>query len=129
MNTIVRASLLAACCISFAARAESSNRNDPATVLNRVLAVLQVQPDSVGDACLEALKELHKTQKIVSDDEADSNNQDAAVARDVLESNYEDANEVCGADARTMCRTKQGEMPSLPPLCAAMSARRDTSAE
>ncbi|WP_367160845.1 hypothetical protein ABUE34_06515 [Kozakia baliensis] len=90
--------------------------------LNKVLGVLQVQPDSASDACVEALKELHKTQKIVSDGESAGKNQDLDVARDVLESNYEDASQICGTDARTLCRTKINESPKLPALCTTLHA-------
>lgn len=101
------------------AHAAPHRKNDPASVLNRTLEVLQVEPDSASDACVEALKELHKTQKIVADQDTDSSNQDAAVARDVLESDFEEAIAICGTDARSLCRTKSDSLPKLSTLCPA----------
>ncbi len=110
--------------LPLAAQAAPHQKNDPASVLNRILGVLQTDPDSASDTCVEALKELHKTQKIVANQDTDSsNNQDAAVARDVLESDFEETIEVCGADARRMCRTKGDSDPKLPALCAAAQSR------
>lgn len=111
------------------AQAAPHPKNDPASILNRILAVLQTDPDSASDSCVEALKELHKTQKIVADQDTDSNNQDAAVARDVLESDFEETIEVCGTDARTMCRTKAESDPKLPPLCAAIRPRPQSDSD
>ncbi|WP_035447710.1 hypothetical protein [Asaia prunellae] len=109
--------------LPLAAQAAPHLKNDPASVLNRILAVLQTDPDSASDACVEALKELHKTQKIVANQDTDSSNQDAAVARDVLESDFEETIEVCGTDARRLCRTKSEADPKLPPLCTAIRPR------
>ncbi|GGC38922.1 hypothetical protein GCM10007207_25530 [Asaia siamensis] len=109
--------------LPLAAQAAPHPKNDPASVLNRILGVLQTDPDSASDTCVEALKELHKTQGIVANQDTDSNNQDAAVARDVLESDFEETIEVCGADARRLCRTKGESDPKLPPLCAAAQSR------
>ncbi|GBQ90352.1 hypothetical protein [Asaia krungthepensis] len=115
--------------LPLSAQAAPHPKNDPASVLNRILAVLQTDPDSASDSCVEALKELHKTQKIVADQDTDSTNQDAAVARDVLESDFEETIEVCGADARTMCRTRAETNPKLPPLCAAIRPRPQADGE
>lgn len=101
----------------------SPANNEAAIALNKVLQVLQQDPSSASDACVDALKELHKTQDIVATDEARSKDQDLAVARDVLESDYEDATQICGADARTLCRTSSGKLPKLPPACAAIHAQ------
>ncbi|NIE80391.1 MULTISPECIES: hypothetical protein [Asaia] len=109
--------------LPLSAQAAPKPKNDPASVLNRILAVLQTDPDSASDSCVEALKELHKTQKIVANQDSDSNNQDAAVARDVLESDFEETIEVCGTDARTLCRTKGEADPKLPAMCAAIRPR------
>ncbi|GAB6855651.1 hypothetical protein [Asaia astilbis] len=109
--------------LPLAAQAAPHPKNDPASILNRILAVLQTDPDSASDACVEALKELHKTQKIVADQDTDSTNSDAAVARDVLESDFEETIEVCGTDARRLCRTKSETQPKLPGLCAAIRPR------
>jgi len=110
--------------LPLSAQAAPHPKNDPASILNRILAVLQTDPDSASDSCVEALKELHKTQKIIADQDTDSSsNQDAAVARDVLESDFEETIEICGTDARTMCRTKAESDPRLPPLCAAIRPR------
>ncbi|GAJ28242.1 hypothetical protein [Acidomonas methanolica] len=97
--------------------------NAPARVLKRVLAVLQVDPAAASDACVSALEELHKTQGIVTNDESDSSNsakQELAVARDVLESDYDDTTEICGADARTLCRTKGNTLPKAAAPCQAL---------
>ncbi|GBQ12340.1 hypothetical protein [Swaminathania salitolerans] len=123
MKTILPALFGLAILVPLSAQAASHPRNDPASVLNRILAVLQADPDSASDSCVEALKELHKTQKIVADMDTDNANQNAAVARDVLESDFDETIEVCGTDARTLCRTKAETLPKLPALCLAIRHR------
>lgn len=74
--------------------------------LQKELAVLQSNPDEASEACVSALKELHKTQAQVDAEQQRTHDQDLAVAQDVLESDFENAIEMCGPDARRMCGTQ-----------------------
>ncbi|GBQ97404.1 hypothetical protein AA23498_2886 [Acetobacter nitrogenifigens DSM 23921 = NBRC 105050] len=75
----------------------------PNAQLQKEVAVLQSDPDEASQACLDALKELHETQDKLSAEQERSHDQDIAVAQDVLESDFENAIEMCGPDARRMC--------------------------
>ncbi|CAI9119987.1 hypothetical protein [Brytella acorum] len=115
--------------LPLAAHAEDDTASRaPPAVLNRYLQVLQTDPDSASDACVAQLKELHKTQDIVATAEAGGKEEQTAVAKDVLESDYDDANEVCGTDARTLCRTKGNTLAKLPALCQTLAPPRDPNA-
>lgn len=96
-----------------------------AKALNKILAVLQLDPNAASDSCVDALNELHKTEKVVASDQGDHSNrakQELPVARDVLESNFDDAAEICGADARTLCRSKGPTLPNGAATCDALRA-------
>ncbi|GBR03443.1 hypothetical protein [Acetobacter oeni] len=100
---------LIATCFSAPAMAEEELSAGHSTVpnaqLQKELAVLQTAPDQVSEACISALKELHETQGKLEAEQERTKDQDIAVAQDVLESDYENAIEMCGPDARHMCET------------------------
>ena len=114
--------------LPLAAHAEDAASRSPPAVLNRYLQILQTDPDSASDACVAQLKELHKTQDIVTAAEAGGKEEQTVIAKDVLESDYDDANEVCGTDARTLCRTKGNTLAKLPALCQTLAPPRDPNA-
>ncbi|MCH4092605.1 hypothetical protein [Acetobacter sp.] len=80
--------------------AESSVANEQ---LRKELAVLQADPEQASEACINAMKELRDTQAKISAAEERSSSADLTVAKDVLESDYENAIEMCGPDARRLC--------------------------
>ncbi|MFT8945508.1 MAG: hypothetical protein ABF876_02880 [Acetobacter aceti] len=82
--------------------AQSSVANEQ---LRKELAVLQSDPEQASEACVNAMKELHDTQGKIAAAEERSSSADLTVAKDVLESNYENAIEMCGPDARRICAT------------------------
>ncbi|TLU72694.1 hypothetical protein [Lichenicoccus roseus] len=71
--------------------------------LERVLAVLRAQPTAAGPSCLESLRDMHKTEDQVKALQARAKDPDKALAQDVLESDYENSREICGADAARLC--------------------------
>ena len=71
--------------------------------LARVIAVLRLKPEDAGQSCLDALHEAHQTEDQLKKLENKAKDPDLALAQDVLETDYENAQEVCGADARTTC--------------------------
>ena len=73
--------------------------------LQKELAVLHLKPDAAGPACIDSLKELHKTQDLLQKDEENTRNQDLTVAEDVLESDFENSIEACAADVEKLCNT------------------------
>ncbi len=120
-----------------AARADDgdakTNDDDPTInqqgfAINKILRVLQVNPDAAGDSCINALKEMHQAQAALSKEEGidPEHNQDIGVARDVLSSEMEDVTNMCGADARTYCRdaTKHPD-PKLTAACNGLPAEED----
>nr|WP_242010545.1 hypothetical protein [Acetobacter musti] len=82
-----------------------SSSTVPNAQLQKELAVLQTMPDQASEACIGALKELHETQGKLEAEQERTKDQDLAVAQDVLESDYENAIEMCGPDARRLCET------------------------
>lgn len=85
---------------------ETAPRNNVNNVqLQKELAVLHLKPDAAGPACIESLKELHKTQDLLQKDEENTRNQDLTVAEDVLESDFENSIEACAADVEKLCET------------------------
>ena len=111
--------------LPMAAHAQSgTGSGSPPAVLNRYLQVLQLDPDAASDACVAQLKELHKTQDVLSTAETGGKDEQSAVAHDVLESDYDDANEICGTDARTLCRTKSNTIAALPAVCSTLRPLR-----
>nr|WP_242012630.1 hypothetical protein [Acetobacter lambici] len=83
---------------------ETAPRNNINNVqLQKELAVLHFKPDAAGPACIESLKDLHKTQDLLQKDEENTRNQDLTVAEDVLESDFENSIEACAADVEKLC--------------------------
>jgi hypothetical protein len=71
--------------------------------LARAIAVLRLQPDAAGQSCLDALREVHKTEGQVKELQTRTRSADLGLARDVLETDYENGKEICGADAIRVC--------------------------
>ena len=71
--------------------------------LARIIAVLRLQPAAAGQSCLDALHEVHRTEDQVKALQNKANNPDLALAQDVMETDYENAKEICGADAGRVC--------------------------
>ncbi|MDG6094710.1 hypothetical protein LOC54_06245 [Acetobacter sp. AN02] len=99
--------------------------------LQKEMTVLRFNPDETSDSCIHALKEMHETQEKLEKLEDRTNDPDLAVARDVLESDYEAALEMCGPDARRMCEASPGKMADgLKKACADMRrGHEETSSE
>lgn len=94
------------CTPAFAEETLSAGHSDvPNAQLQKELSVLQTMPEQASDACITSLKELHETQGKLDAERERSHDQDLAVAQDVLESDYENAIEMCGPDARRLCGT------------------------
>ena len=73
--------------------------------LDRVLAVLRLQQTAASRACLNAMSQVHATEQQVKDHENDTGNHpDLDIARDVLDSDYQNGAVICGADAERACR-------------------------
>ncbi|MGF1275254.1 hypothetical protein [Acetobacter pasteurianus] len=77
--------------------------NVPNVQLQKELAVLHFKPEAASPACIDALKELHKTQDMLKAEEARSHDQDLAIAEDVLESDFENSIEMCAPDVQRLC--------------------------
>ncbi|MBB2202677.1 hypothetical protein [Gluconacetobacter tumulisoli] len=92
-----------------------------AVLLQREVGVLQTDPNATSPSCLDALKELHKTQDLVAAEESRTKDQDLEVARDVLETDFETAGQACAPDAESLC-DKAGTSPSpaLAKACAVL---------
>ncbi len=97
--------------------------------LQKELAVLHFKPDAAGPACIDALKELHKTQDLLQKDEENTHNQDLTVAEDVLESDFENSIEACAADVEKMCES-HNPSPELRTACEKIDSlpSKDTQA-
>ncbi|WP_182041534.1 hypothetical protein [Bombella mellum] len=103
--------LLGAFCLAspaWAGGAARTDDDDPAVnakgvVVNNILAVLRVSPNSAGRQCLKTLDEMHKVQKQLDDEETAQRSFDVGLLRDVLESDMESVIASCGRDARTSC--------------------------
>ncbi|MFT8808304.1 hypothetical protein [Gluconobacter sp.] len=129
--------LAAALAAPVAARADDgdakTNDDDPTINqqgfgINKILRVLQTNPDEASDSCINALKEMRQAQTALSKEEGidPEHNQDIGVARDVLSSEMEDVTNMCGADARTYCRkATEHPDPKLTAACNALPAEED----
>ena len=109
---------------------ETAPRNNVNNVqLQKELAVLHLKPDAAGPACIESLKELHKTQDLLQKDEENTRNQDLTVAEDVLESDFENSIEACAADVEKMCES-HNPSPELRAACEKIDSlpSKDTQA-
>jgi len=119
--------LLPALCLATTAHAQDEQDETTAAtagisaVLGKQLAILQQKPDAASEACVNALKELHTTQDQIAKEEQHSKDQDLGVARDVLESDFENATQYCGADARTLCRTDTTHAAKMEAACTKLS--------
>ena len=71
--------------------------------LARVLTVLRLQPSAAGASCLDSLRDMHKTEDQIKALQVRAKDPDKALAQDVLESDYENSKEICGADAAHLC--------------------------
>nr|WP_321986668.1 hypothetical protein [uncultured Lichenicoccus sp.] len=87
--------------------------------LGRVLAVLRLQPAAAGGSCLDSLRDMHKTEDQVKALQIRAKDPDKALAQDVLESDYENSKEICGADAARLCGAP-GTASGVPAACDAM---------
>ncbi len=102
--------------------------NQQGFAINKILRVLQTNPDAAGNSCINALKEMHKAQTALGKEEGidPEHNQDIGVARDVLSSEMEDVTNMCGADARTYCRSAATHPdPKLTAACNALPTEED----
>ncbi|MCQ8277198.1 hypothetical protein NFI95_01870 [Acetobacteraceae bacterium KSS8] len=93
--------------------------------LDAALSVLRVHQDAAGKSCLDAMTRVHQTEDQVGNVTRESANGDHAnanadIARDVLESDYENAETACAPDAVQACRSD----PHLP-ACAKFGAISD----
>ncbi|MFW7269739.1 hypothetical protein ACMAUO_17585 [Gluconacetobacter sp. Hr-1-5] len=84
--------------------------------LQKVVAVLQSDPNSTSQSCVDALTELHKTQDTLEAEQKRTNDPDVAVARDVLETDFETAVQSCTADATALCE-KHSNDPKIARAC------------
>lgn len=92
-------------------------------ILSPVLDILKVKPDAASDACIATLKELRVTQKALNSGRYDDQPSDFAIAHDVLESDFENAIQICGADARRLCRDAASSSKNLSALCESFARR------
>ena len=87
--------------------------------LDKILAVLRQKTEAASKACLSAMTEVHETEQQVNAHQNDaSNHTDLDIARDVLESDYQNSAQVCGADAARVCR--EAPAGTLAASCAAL---------
>lgn len=112
-------------CLAAPARADetlSSAAEDsvPSRQLKKELAILQADPEQASESCVTALKELKETQAKIAAAEDKTTSIDLTVAKDVLESNYESAIEMCGPDARRLCAAPE-HREALSKVCRQMS--------
>ncbi|WP_419729541.1 hypothetical protein [Lichenicola sp.] len=87
--------------------------------LDKILAVLRLHTEAASKACLSAMTEVHETEKQVAAHQNDAaNHTDLDIAHDVLESDYQNSSQICGADAARVCRN--GATGPLAAPCAAI---------
>lgn len=85
--------------------ARADDNDGPRQQLDKVLGVLRLKTDAAGHACLEAMKQVHETEEQVKEHQSDATNKpDLSIAQDVLESDYQNSTQLCGADAARVCR-------------------------
>ena len=70
--------------------------------LARVIGVLRLDANAASQSCLDALHEVHTTEDQVKVLQSRPK-ADLALAQDVMESDYENAKEICGADSQRVC--------------------------
>ncbi len=107
--------------VTNAAHADDQGQSNDLTrdQLARVIAVLRLQPAAAGQSCLDALHEAHQTEDQLKVLQTKKNNPDLALAQDVLETDYENAQEICGADANRVCAGSE-RAAGLDASCAAL---------
>lgn len=110
-RTLVRAAgrSLCATMIPFALSgilAAHAQENGPSREqLDRVLTVLRLQQTAASRACLDAMTQVHATERQVKEHENDTGEHpDLDIAHDVLDSDYQNGAVICGADAERACR-------------------------
>lgn len=115
-NILVAAYL---CVMLTAASAHADEAAGPRAQLDKILAVLRVRTQAASKACLTAMTQVHETEQQVKNHENDSGNHpDLDIARDVLDSDYQNSSQLCGADADRACRENPGADVSR--LCLAL---------
>lgn len=116
---LVAALLFAAFSAPLTGHAEESDPNGensevrskvPNMQLQKELAVLQFKPEAASEACIGSLKELHKTQAQLEEEQTRTHDQDLAIAQDVLESDFENSIELCSPDVRKLCETQNPDV-------------------
>ena len=108
--------------LTHVARAEEAPAGSPDLArqqLERVLGVLRLQPSAASSSCLDSLREMHKTEDQVKTLEGRAKDPDKALAQDVLESDYENSKEMCGADAVRLCSAPK-RLAGAAAACAGM---------
>lgn len=102
-----------------AARADDDGGGGGRAQLDKILTVLRLHTEAASKACLSAMLEVHETEKQVAAHQNDAaNHTDLDIARDVLESDYQNSAQVCGADAARVCRESPTGKLAAP--CAAL---------
>ena len=97
------------------ARAHAQDEGGARKQLDRVLAVLRLQQAAASKACLSAMSQVHATEQQVKDHQNDTGNHpDLDIARDVLDSDYQNGAIICGADAERACRKDHGPILTIP---------------
>lgn len=101
---------------------DDPNVNAKGVVVNNILAVLRVSPNSAGKLCLKNLDEMHKVQKQLDVEETAQRSFDIGLVRDVLESDMESVISSCGQDARTACEGgAAGQNARLGKICSQLA--------
>ena len=122
--------VLGVACLASSAWAGGQARtddDDPAVnakgvVVNNILAVLRVSPNSAGKLCLKNLGEMHKVQKQLDEEETAQRSFDVGLLRDVLESDMESVVSSCGKDAQTACEGgAAGQNARLGKICSQLA--------
>jgi hypothetical protein len=102
--------ILCACLVPTIALAQQQDGASSRDKLDRVLAVLRDRNAAASKPCLDAMTKVHQTEDQVSDlakSAGDSGRHDdnADIAKDVLDSDYETAQGICQPDAVRACAT------------------------
>ncbi|NSL92476.1 hypothetical protein HRJ39_06370 [Acetobacter syzygii] len=125
-HAVMASALLAgSLAVSPAARADGDETAPRSNVnniqLQKELSVLHMKPEAAGPACIDSLKELHKTQDLLAKEQENSHDQDLTVAEDVLESDFENSIEACAGDVEKLCETHNPQ-PELVKACEAIDS-------
>lgn len=90
-----------------AGQARADETDTARTQLDRVLAVLRIHSEAASKACLDAMAQVHDTEQQVTAHTNDTGSHpELDIARDVLDSDYQNSLQLCGADAGRVCREK-----------------------